>query len=145
MLERAEEIRRMKVQAEKGGQKSSSSSHFSSGFGSSSSSSSSGAAYSGKRDEPSAFEPTPPPSFSSSNSSKPNRAMKLGSSKDIMPAFIEQQVKQSLPVSQQVASSTTAAPVVSQEKFVQILRRNYLLSHEICLNFLGLLLKSKKR
>ena len=122
MLERAEEIRRMKVQAEKGGQKSSSSSsHFSSGFGSSSSSSSSGA-YSGKRDEPSAFETAPPPSFSSSsNSSKPNRAMKLGTSKDVMPAFIEQQVKQSLPASQQASSSvgsTSTAAVVSQEKFV---------------------------
>ena len=38
-------------------------------------------------------------SLSSSNaaSSKPNRAMKLGSNKDNLPAFIEQQSKQSVP------------------------------------------------
>jgi len=126
MLERAEEIRRAKVTAEKSGlgklgAGGSGSSHYSTGFGSSSSSS--------HHAEPSAFEP---PSFHSSSSSsssgllssantasnKPNRAMKLGTNKDILPAFIEQQVKQSLPQTQQhsSSSSSSSAATVPNEK-----------------------------
>lgn len=108
MLEKAEEIRRQKVQMEKygGGSKSSASgsSHYSSGFaqgggGGISSSSYSSSSY---NDSASIYN-TPAPSYtsslSSSNaaSSKPNRAMKLGSNKDNLPAFIEQQSKQSAP------------------------------------------------
>jgi coatomer subunit delta len=44
-----------------------------------------------------------------SSSSKPNRAMKLGSSKDILPAFIEQQMKSvNTPSSAQQAASTSS-------------------------------------
>ena len=129
MLERAEEIRRAKVTAEKSGlgklgAGGSGSSHYSTGFGSSSSSS--------HHAEPSAFEP---PSFHSSSSSssssgllssantasnKPNRAMKLGTNKDILPAFIEQQVKQSLPQTQQhsSSSSSSSAATVPNEKLI---------------------------
>lgn len=117
MLERAEEIRRMKVQAEKGIK---GSSHYSGGFGSSSmSSASSFSSSSVHHSEPTAID-SAPPSFSSSSGSKPNRAMKLGTSKDALPAFIEQQVKQSLsPSTQPTAASTSPlAPVPNQEKFI---------------------------
>jgi hypothetical protein len=45
--------------------------------------------------------------------------MKLGTNKDVLPAFIEQQVKQSMPASQQSAlgaSSQSAAPQSNYEK-----------------------------
>jgi len=118
MLERAEEIRRARVTAEKGGHKlgGSASSHYSSGFGSASSSSSH------HNVEPSSFEHhSPPPSFttslsSSSSSAKPNRAMKLGTNKDIMPAFIEQQVKQAQPASSSSQQSNSLVHNTPNEK-----------------------------
>jgi hypothetical protein len=119
MLERAEEIRRARVTAEKGGHKlgGSASSHYSSGFGSSSSSSNNTVHHSV---EPAAFDHhTAPPSFSTnmaSNSSKPNRAMKLGTNKDIMPAFIEQQVKQSMSAASPTQQSNPLVPHVNTEK-----------------------------
>jgi hypothetical protein len=112
MLEKAEEIRKSKLAAEKGLK---SSSHYSGGFGSSHSSSSSSSfntnpsAYT----EPSSFEPLNSYSSSTGSSSstmnlnKPSRAMKLGTNKDNLPAFIEQQVKQTLaPIVQQSTSSS---------------------------------------
>lgn len=120
MLEKAEEIRKSKLAAEKGLK---SSSHYSGGFGSSHSSSSSSSfntnpsAYT----EPSSFEPLNSYSSSTGSSSsamnlnKPSRAMKLGTNKDNLPAFIEQQVKQTLaPIVQQSTSSSnssSSAPV----------------------------------
>jgi hypothetical protein len=115
MLEKAEEIRRSKI-ADKSHK---SSSQYSGGFGSSSmsnsssySSSSYGGGNAGMSDSIGSHEPSIP-SYSSSSSaasaSKSNRAMKLGTNKDIMPAFIEQQVKQSLPQSVQQHSSNQAA------------------------------------
>ena len=121
MLERAEEIRRSKMQAEKGTSKASS--HYSSGFGSSSNTSSySTSSY----DTPSydnhssnysssSYTPTP-----ASNPSKPNKALKLGSNKDALPAFIEQQIKQAMPPNAQISSSSSSAassaPAVHTEK-----------------------------
>ena len=120
MLEKAEEIRRAKVSAEKGGHKlgGSASSHYSSGFGSYSST------HASQNSEPSAFEHhSPPPSFStnissssSSNASKPSRALKLGSNKDIMPAFIEQQIKQSLPATSPSQQSNPSVSASATEK-----------------------------
>lgn len=108
MLEKAEEIRRSKIQADKAGiRPGGGSSHYSSGFGSSAQSSSSN--YSSSH-ETSSYDSAPLlpsyPSSSSSSSNKPNRAMKLGTNKDAMPAFIEQQVKQSLPPSINPSPST---------------------------------------
>jgi hypothetical protein len=112
MLEKAEEIRRSKI-ADKSHK---SSSQYSGGFGSSSMmsnsssynnmSSSSSQSYAMDSHEPSI------PSYSASSSSsasKSNKAMKLGTNKDVLPAFIEQQVKQSLPQSVQQSSSSNQA------------------------------------
>jgi hypothetical protein len=59
---------------------------------------------------------------SNSNSSKPNRAMKLGTNKDVLPAFIEQQVKQSLPVSKQqtIVPSASSNNTVASNKLVYL-------------------------
>lgn len=119
MRERAEEIRRSKMQADKSGMRGmgGGGSHFSGGFGSNSSMSS--ATYSSSHGvETSTFDSTPaaPPSFSLSNSSRPNKAMKLGTSKDALPAFIEQQVKQSMPTSISQSSSVSTPSGASNEK-----------------------------
>ena len=108
MLERAEEIRRSKI-ADKSHK---SSSQYSGGFGSSSmmsnsssynnTSSSSSQSYAMDSHEPS----IPSYSASSSSASKSNKAMKLGTNKDVLPAFIEQQVKQSLPQAVQQSGSS---------------------------------------
>jgi len=108
MLERAEEIRRSKI-ADKSHK---SSSQYSGGFGSSSMmsnsssynnmSSSSSQSYAMDSHEPS----IPSYSASSSSASKSNKAMKLGTNKDVLPAFIEQQVKQSLPQAVQQSGSS---------------------------------------
>lgn len=111
MLERAEEIRRAKM-AEKQSSKSSYGGSHSGGFGSSSSmyNSSSSSSFS---HEPSSYEPSPPSFSSSSQASKPSsstsKAMKLGTNKDALPAFIEQQVKQALPAASQSSSSSLPA------------------------------------
>lgn len=115
MLERAEEIRKSKIQAEKGFSKSSN--QYSGGFGSSSNMSSNTYATS-SYDSPS-YESNYSSNFSTSvsNSSKPNKAMKLGSNKDILPAFIEQQIKQTLPPSQVSSVSTfSSTPQINMEK-----------------------------
>lgn len=118
MLERAEEIRRLKVTEGKGkyGQ---STSNFSGGFGNSGGMSSSSSSYNNSHSkEPSVFEvsPSPTPSYNtSSNSNKPNRAMKLGTNKDILPAFIEQQVKQTLPAQSKQHISSTSDSVSNEE------------------------------
>lgn len=108
MLEKAEEIRRSKI-ADKSHR---SSSQYSGGFGSSSMSNAS--SYTSQSSSQSYAMDTSShdlaaPSYSSSaaSGSKSNRAMKLGSSKDIMPAFIEQQVKQSMPASVQQSVSSS--------------------------------------
>lgn len=119
MMERAEEIRRLKVSEMKGNKSgfgASSSSNYSSGFGSSSSSSS----YSSHVPEPTSYESNPPPSFSN-NSSKPNRAMKLGTNKDVLPAFIEQQIQQSMPVTgKQHSSVSTSSSAAANTENVNI-------------------------
>ncbi len=113
MLEKAEEIRRSKI-ADKSHK---SSSQYSGGFGSSSMmsnsssynnmSSSSSQSYAMDSHEPSI--PSYSASSSSSAASKSNRAMKLGTNKDVLPAFIEQQVKQSLPQSVQQSATSNQA------------------------------------
>jgi len=118
MLERAEEIRRAKVSDAKSNKFSSN--QFSGGFGSSQSMYTSS---SSQNVEPAAFESSPPPSFSNNSiSSKPNRAMKLGTNKDVLPAFIEQQVKQTLPSSKQQTGATIspASNTVSSVENVRI-------------------------
>ena len=118
MLERAEEIRRAKM-AEKQSSKSSYGGSHSGGFGSSSNmyNSSSSSSFS---HEPSSYEPSPP-SFSSSSasqaskpSSSTSKAMKLGTNKDALPAFIEQQAKQALPAASQSLSSSSSLPAANQ-------------------------------
>lgn len=116
MMERAEEIRRQKVSDAKGGRSGGyggSGGNFSGGFGSSMSSSS----YSSQNIEPSVFEASsPPPSFSSNSSSnKPSRAMKLGTNKDALPAFIEQQVQQTLPPGKQQSGVSVSSNASSSE------------------------------
>lgn len=116
MLERAEEIRRLKVTEGKSKYGASSNSNFSSGFGNSMSSSSS--AYNTSHSvEPTAFEASsPPPSFNNNASSnKTSRAMKLGTNKDTLPAFIEQQVKQSMPVGKQQTGVSISSTVSNTE------------------------------
>ena len=121
MLEKAEEIRKSKLAAEKGLK---SSSHYSGGFGSSQHSSLSSSSFNANPSpytEPSSFEPLNSYSSSTGSSSsainlnKPSRAMKLGTNKDNLPAFIEQQAKQTLaPIVQQSTSSSnssSSAPV----------------------------------
>lgn len=122
MLARAEEIRRSKMEADKyGGSKSSSSSHYSSGFGSGSSTGTSSTSYSGSTYSDSNFYETPVSNYSqniSSNVSKPNRAMKLGSNKDQLPAFIEQQAKQIVPSSlnENLVSKQQTSSSINYEK-----------------------------
>lgn len=115
MLERAEEIRRMKVNDAKGKGMGSSSNQFG-GFGSSGSITNS---YNNSHNnvEPSIFESSnPPPSFNNNtNSSKPNRAMKLGTNKDVLPAFLEQQIKQSLPASNHKTGVSISSTVSNTE------------------------------
>jgi len=116
MMERAEEIRRQKAADAKGGRSgySANSGGNFGGFGSNMSSSSS---YSSSHTiEPTVFESNsnPPPSFSSSASSnKPSRAMKLGTNKDALPAFIEQQVQHTLPTSGKQHSGPSQSSTVS--------------------------------
>ena len=110
MLERAEEIRRAKM-ADKQMNRSSglggmgNTSH-SGGFGShnyNNSGSSGGGGGGGiSSSEPSSYDSHPPSFSSSANSSKlamsgSNKAMKLGTNKDALPAFIEQQARISVP------------------------------------------------
>lgn len=123
MMEKAEEIRRSRINAEKAGIKTSSgNSHYSTGFGNSGSSYTS-ASYnnSSSNDNLSSYD-APPTSSSSgfansssaSTSSKSSNAMKLGTNKDKLPAFIEQQVKQSMPQkSSNQSQSLTSAGVSS--------------------------------
>jgi hypothetical protein len=120
MLEKAEEIRRSKIMADKAGLSKnqtsiggSGSSHYSSGFNSSSSYTS--ASYSSSGIDSSSFSNDSAPSYSSSavKSSVTSKAMKLGSNKDHLPAFIEQQVikQQNLPsVSSTSAGSQQGLP-----------------------------------
>lgn len=121
MLERAEEIRRQKVSDAKGSKYGpSSSSNYSSGFGNSGGSNSS--SYNNSYNiEPSVFDTSnsrAPPSFSNnSNSNKPSRAMKLGTNKDIMPAFIEQQA---LPVVGKNPTGVSMSSTVSNTEGVNI-------------------------
>ncbi|RNA09231.1 coatomer subunit delta [Brachionus plicatilis] len=118
MLERAEEIRKSKIQAEKGFSKGSS--QYSGGFGSSSSMSSN--TYSTSTHDTPSYDSHSShysSNFSSStlNSSKPNKAMKLGSNKDVLPAFIEQQINQTLPSAQPSSSSAfSSTPAINTEK-----------------------------
>jgi len=118
MLERAEEIRRAKVSDAKGN-KSSSYSQHSGGFGSSHNMYSS---VSSHNIDP-VIESSSPPSIvnNPSSTSKSGNVMKLGKSKDILPAFIEEQVK-SLPASKQktLASSPSSNNTVSNTESVNI-------------------------
>lgn len=116
MLERAEEIRRQKVTDGKSKYGASSNINFSSGFGNSGNNSST---YNSSHSvEPSVFEASsPPPSFnnSSSSSNKPSRAMKLGTNKDILPAFIEQEAKQAAPVGKNQTGVSQSSTVSNTE------------------------------
>lgn len=118
MLERAEEIRKSKIQAEKGFHKGSS--QYSGGFGSSSSMSSntySASTYDTPSYDSHSSNYSSNLSSSTLNSSKPNKAMKLGSNKDVLPAFIEQQIKQTLPSTPASSSSTfTPTPAINTER-----------------------------
>ena len=107
------------MQAEKAGIKSSSgSSHYSSGFGNSASSYTAQFSASSDHVSTSSYDMSSSNSggFSSasisggagSSANKPNKAMKLGTNKDILPAFIEQQMKQAMPSHQAAASSSSA-------------------------------------
>lgn len=122
MLEKAEEIRRQKVTEGKSGKGGygPSGSQFSRGFNSSSMSSNS--YNSSQHMEPSVFEASsPPPSFSnSSNSNKPSRAMKLGTNKDILPAFIEQQIQQATPAAGKQHSGISTSSTVSNTENVAL-------------------------
>lgn len=117
MLERAEEIRRQKVTDGKSKYGASSNINFSSGFGNSGNNSST---YNSSHSvEPSVFEASsPPPSFnnSSSSSNKPSRAMKLGTNKDILPAFIEQEAKQAAPVGKNQTGVSQSSTVSNTER-----------------------------
>ncbi len=42
--------------------------------------------------------------------------MKLGTNKDVLPAFIEQQVKQSLPVGKQQTGLSTSSTISNTER-----------------------------
>ena len=111
MLEKAEEIRRSKI-ADKSSKSSMSMQHSSGGFGSSSSMSSMSNQSNNSYASPSNYgmdshmEQPSVPSFSASKSS--GRAMKLGTNKEAFPAFIEQQVKQSLPASVRQADNQSS-------------------------------------
>lgn len=117
MLERAEEIRRLKVTEGKSKYGSSANSNFSGGFGNSMSSSNSSYNNSSHNVDPSIFEAaSPPPSFNNtSTSNKSSRAMKLGTNKDVLPAFIEQEVKQALPAGKQHSGPSTSSNVSNTE------------------------------
>jgi hypothetical protein len=136
MLERAEEIRRQKIADKQMGRSGGSglggggggSSQHSSGFGSSNYNNNNSSNHSS---EPSAFDTNlsslsnPPPSFSQSNKVSgsaggggASKAMKLGTNKDILPAFIEQQARTVMPSSVPSNVTTTAEKKIqaNQEK-----------------------------
>lgn len=123
MMERAEEIRRQKAADAKGG-RSGYSGNSGGNFGGNFNNMSSSSSYSSSHSmEPSVFEShsNPPPSFSSSSSSnKPSRAMKLGTNKDVLPAFIEQQVQQTLPTAGKQNTGLSQSSNVSNTENVNI-------------------------
>lgn len=111
--EKADELRRMRAAEKASGVKSSfaqASTHYSAGFGSSHYQSST-SSFSSSNNNTDNYDSPPATNYSSASSSaaKPNKAMKLGTSKDQLPAFIEQQVKQAMPASVQPSGTSAAS------------------------------------